>query len=319
MDEDALIEVIAERFRTDDSELLLGIGDDAAVLARNDEHQVLSVDVAVENVHFRREWLGFDELGHRSVIAAVSDLAAMGARVRAFLVSLILPRGFSDSDAVLRLIDGLRAGANEAGAAIVGGNLSRGRELSITTTVVGSVGNDFPIRSGAKPGDRIYVSGTIGEAALGLRLLMRGTDKRQSHDELKHDETIFVQKWKRPTSRLEVGKQLRTEASSAIDISDGLLRDLSRLLNASGVGGAIELSKFTVGSDFRRVSERIGSDPWELVLSGGEDYELLFTAPDSATIPVGCICIGTCVDSGISILDEEGVRREVGPLGFSHF
>ncbi len=302
---------IARRLRRQRSGALVDIGDDAAVLAGGDRRLVLSVDAQVQGVHFRPELLGWDDVGFRSLTAALSDLAAMGAGPRAALLALVLPDAFPDEQ-LYRLIDGVAEASDLYGSPVVGGNLSRGGEVSVTTTVVGEAPEGVLTRSGARPGDLVFVTGTLGDAALGLARLQVGRGAGAEP---------FVERWRQPVARLEEGRQLLGRATAAIDISDGLLLDLSRLCEASGVGARIEAEALPLGDGFRQLAGELGLDPVQLALSGGEQYELLFTAPDGTAVGELATRIGCIVDepSWVEVVDGQGRSVQVRTRGYAHW
>ncbi len=287
------------------------IGDDAAVLAPMLGHEVLSVDAVVEGVHFRREWLSLRELGARAVSAALSDLAAMGAEARVVLLSLALPPWVTD-DGLDALALGVRDACDAAGARVVGGNLARAGELSIHTTVVGRTTEPPIRRRGAAPGHAVFVTGTVGEAALGLAALQAGRGEEPAL-------RPFVERWRRPRPRLGEGRRLVDVASAGIDVSDGLAQDLGHIAEASGVGIRISASELPLGRGFVEACALLGADPVALALSGGEDYELAFTAPLSLVASELATPIGMVVDQprGVTVLDARG--RAMTVAGFDHF
>ncbi len=298
--EDARIAALTEVFRTDSADVRVGIGDDAAVLA---DGLVLSVDVCVEGTHFRRDFGPLEVLARRAAVGALSDLAAMGACPRALLSSLVVPGTLSDSE-LLALHRGLAAAATEVGAAVVGGNLAAGGELSLTTTVVGR--STRPLRRcGAKVGDAVYLSGPPGDAGLGLLALLAGRS------------SAFADRWLWPRAHIEEGLSLRGVASACVDVSDGLLRDLHHLCAASGVGAEIELAAIPRGGGFEAEARALAQDPDEVLLGSGEAYVLLFTAPASLTWATR---IGTVVsEPGVFVRDRSGRRIARSPRGFDHF
>jgi thiamine-monophosphate kinase len=310
-DEFSRIARIKQRLSIDSDQIEIGIGDDAAVLTPSDAAQVLSVDVQVEEVHFRREYLSVDDIGYRSLVAALSDLAAMGAQPRAALLSLILPIGFTD-DQLFALVDGIAEAANQYRTPVVGGNLSSGRQLSITTTVVGQVGERVLTRYGAKPGDTIYLTGAVGHAALGLKCLQSGNEAKGM---------AFVRRWRRPTALLAQGQRLVGSATAAIDISDGLLQDLSHICQASKLNAEIEIENLPLEADYRRLAVELGCDPIELAITGGEDYELVFTAPQDALVDAPYIPIGRTLEGTgeIEVRDSEGKSIGYKKRGYRHW
>ncbi len=299
------IAALAARIGSPQRGVTLGIGDDAAILAPLAGGIVLSVDTAIEGVHFRRGWAPLRTLARRAVMAALSDLAAMGAAPRATLVALALPADIDD-DAFLALVDGTADAARESGAALIGGNLASAGELSITTTVVGEAGARVLTRSGAQIGDAIYVTGVLGAAALGLAMLSRGDGDVSAGAE-------FIARWCTPTARLDDGRALiSVGATACIDVSDGLAQDLGHLCAASAVSARIELSALPMLAGQRAQAHALGLDAETLAIAGGEDYELVFTGPASAALAAIGTRIGEIVRSdagGLSRSDAGGLSR----------
>jgi thiamine-monophosphate kinase len=289
--------------------LLLGIGDDAAVLEQPGDNLALSVDTAVQGIHFRPEFADWRTLAARALSAALSDLAAMGAQPRAALLALIAPPELDDR-AFVELIGGYGEAAEHYACPVIGGNLSRGSELSLTTTVIGEVSGKGLTRSGARPGHEIYVTGALGAAALGLALLLAGEPERGPE---------FVERWRRPQARIAEGRALAGIASAAIDISDGTLQDLGHLCAASGVGAQLDASALPTSPGFPELARELGRNPLELALSGGEDYELIFTLPPGAASGTGTR-IGRVTDTaGITLRDEQGRILAAPQRGYRHF
>lgn len=306
MDEFALIARIRERLKTVDPRVRLGVGDDAAVIAAPRDDVVVSVDAVVEGAHFDRRWLSWRDVGWRGMVGALSDLAAMRARPVCALLSLVLPDDLGE-EAALALVDGAAEAAHAHGASIVGGNLARGPVVSQHTTVMGEAAHPLT-RSGARPGDAIYVTGTLGAAALGWRLLAAGAED---------DGPSFVARWRRPRARFDALPWL-AHASACVDVSDGLAQDLGHLCAASGVGAALELPRVPVEPDHHAVAAAHGLDGDVLAASGGEDYELVFTCPASLDGPftrVGEILEG----EGVELRDVDGRVRLLDASGHHHF
>jgi len=256
-----------------------GPGDDAAVLPRGRGEICVTVDAVVEGVHFRRASSRLEDVGHKALAVNLSDLAAMGARPRWALVALGVPRGFRIADA-RRLGAGFGALARQSGTALVGGNVTRAPGLALTVTVGGEVAPGRALRrSGARPGDRVWASGTLGDARLGLALLERrgGPEARRLRGAPRLAR-MAIERQRRPVPRLALGAALVGVASSCIDLSDGLVQDARHVAAASGValdldGGLLPVSRALVAAyPDGRARARAAA-------SGGEDYELLFTAP----------------------------------------
>lgn len=291
-------------------EVVLGIGDDGAVLAASALGQVLSVDAQVEGVHFRRDLLEPAAIGYRAIVSALSDLAAMGARPRAALLSLILPPALSDAE-LDGIVDGVAEAQHEYGCVVAGGNLARGSELSLTTTVIGDAPERPLTRAGARAGDAVFVTGQLGGAALGLQALLLGKAELAPG---------AVARWRRPVARIREGEALRGIAQAAIDVSDGLLQDLAHVCEASGVGCEIELPKLPLWPELERAAAKLALDPLGLALHGGEDYELLFTVRGGVVPELGTRIGTICPGSGIRLRDADGSEVKLpARVGYDHF
>ncbi|MDH3202291.1 MAG: thiamine-phosphate kinase [Myxococcales bacterium] len=313
-DEFAKIDWLKKRFEKGTvsfSEVIVGIGDDAAVIDFGGRPTIVTVDAQVEGVHFRRDLISCRELGRRAVIAAASDVWAMASTPSGAVIALTLPNGFADAD-YRELIEGIAEASELTGARIIGGNLSHGHSLSITTTVFGLPEAKPIMRSGARPGDRIYVTGELGGAALGLALLQAGAS------DLENAES-FVARWRRPPVHGRIVQELARCATSTIDISDGCLQDLQHVCAASGVGAVIYAKDLPKAPGYLKLCKTLDLDPVELALTGGEDYELLFTAPaDAAGIPA--TSIGEIVRAReVQVLDDEGRPIQFDRPGYRHF
>ena len=296
----------------------LGVGDDAAVLEPLLARTVLSVDAQVENVHFKRGWLTLRELGARAVNSAMSDLAAMGAEGRAILLSIATPP-WVDDDAFDALMLGARDAADRCQTPIVGGNLTCAGELSLHTTVVGKIASTLDNRdavvrrTGAQVGHALFVTGTLGAAALGLHALQHGLEMEPCF-------APFVRRWRAPQARMTECRRLGEFASAAIDISDGLLADAEQVAEASGVGLRIHATSLPRSDGFAQACALAKRDPVELACTGGEDYEVLFTAPMSETPSRIATCIGMVVAGrGVRVVDADGSSVSFQHKGFDHF
>ncbi len=312
MDELERIAALTDRFRHLSKDLVVGIGDDAAVV-RLDGDLVATVDVAVEGVHFRREWAGLDRLARRAFHAAVSDLAAMGAEPRGALLSLVLP-GCVDDAGFLAIVSGIAAAAEALSCPVVGGNLSAGAELSITTTALGVSRGALLTRGGARAGDVLYVTGAPGDRALGLEALLAG---RASDGDAATRE--LVDAWLDPRARVAEGRALVGRATAAIDVSDGLLSDLGQLCRASGVGACVEVEAIPRHPRFEEVAAALGVSALECLLGGGEAYELLFTAPPDVDVSSLGVPIGRCVEGAGAEATLGGAPVAIARAGYGHF
>lgn len=304
------IEHIRALFERPNASISLGIGDDCAVLAPSPNARVWTVDAAIEDVHFSRTFMSLGECAYRAFMAATSDIAAMGASASAALCALAFPATMSDSE-LEALLQGLAQASDALLVPIVGGNLARARELSITTTVLGECRRAVS-RSGAQTGEGVFVTGRIGGASLGLAALQHG-ERREGRF------GAAIRSFLRPRARLELSASLAEHASAAIDISDGLAQDLAHLCRASGLAATIELDRVPRLPDFAALAHALNESPARLLLGGGEDYEILFTAPPEC-VPKG---LGTQIGftrpgDDVRFLDASGADVSP-PSGFDHF
>lgn len=307
----------------------LGIGDDAAVWAPSPgERVVITTDSLVENIHFRLDWTDWERLGRKMLAVNVSDLAAMGAIPRLAVVTLAL-RGDERLEDLRALYRGLGAMAALSGMVVAGGDIVRSPgALALHVTAVGeTVGGRVLTRAGAHQGDLIGVSGTLGASAAGLRLLTAdAADPRRRATTAE----LLVEAHLNPAPRVALGQVLlRAGATAAMDLSDGLLGDLPKILAASGVSVWIDAAAIPVASAVRALFP----DEWlELATRGGEDYELLFTAPSVAwdhlaeqarQVGSSVTAIGeiraTDDGPGITIRGPGGEERTVRAGAFDHF
>jgi thiamine-monophosphate kinase len=293
----------------------IGIGDDCAVVSIPGGHQALvTTDFSLENIHFRRTWHPPESVGHRCLARGLSDIAAMGGEPLAVFLSLALPRNLPQSW-VDRFLRGLMKLASHFKVELAGGDTAESRSgVLADIAVLGSVPKGRAVlRSGARPGDRIYVTGELGASAATLDLLSRGKKLRP----LDYGRHFY------PTPRIVVGRFLREKglASAMIDLSDGLSTDLSHICEESGVGAEIEADVIPLaklGKTGRRVGLRFA-------LHGGEDYELLFTAPEGKKVPprfagiairqIGIVTRGRKV----WLRDRTGAMKGLAARGWEHF
>ncbi|NWG12588.1 MAG: thiamine-phosphate kinase [Acidobacteria bacterium] len=324
--EDQIIRLLASRFATADALIEMGIGDDAAVFRSAGVRQrwVVTTDMLVENVDFRRDWVRADEIGHKSLAANLSDLAAMGALPRFCTVALALPPGI-EKNWVMSFFRGLAALGRRHDTAVVGGDLSASPSgILICITALGAATKrGILYRSGGMPGDLLCVTGTLGKAAAGLKLLFAGTRRSR-----KRWESLALAALRTPEPRCAAGIWLARSGlvRCMMDLSDGLSADVPRLCRASGTGAEIYAWCLPV---FRECAER-GWDPYSLALHGGEDFELLFAVrPQKLEVlkqryPRGLpplTVVGALTErGGVRIVKTPGSRPEPLPLeGFDHF
>jgi thiamine-monophosphate kinase len=299
-----------------------GIGDDCAVLEMPPGHLLLTTtDMLVEEVHFRRQWTDFRLLGRKSAAVNLSDIAAMGGIPRFLYLGLALSPELSLED-----LDAFTAGfiekASEHGASLAGGDTCRSPgPLVISVTAEGTVPEGEVVkRSGSAPGDAIYVSGTLGDSALALRQLLAGKTPEPSLARRHHD----------PEARVDLGRALAAAGipSAMIDVSDGLVGDLGHILKASGTGAVLELGALPLSAPLRKALAET-PEVLELALTGGEDYELLFTVPSSreALLPalveatrLPLTRVGTITsEKRLAAKDPEGREYRLTQAAYDHF
>jgi len=317
MREDDLIKAFARMTPRRSKDVLLGIGDDAAVLkASPNKKWVVTTDALIEDVHFKQQWLSPAELGRRAALVNLSDIAAMGAQPVAGFSALTIPAHVSVKD-IKAFSQALASEFKRHGAILAGGNLSRGPVWSITITLIGKASRVI-YRSGAKPGDGLYVSGPLGAASIGLAALERGVRSGP-----------FVKAWRAPASRMALGLKLAkmTGTHAMMDISDGLWLDLERLMRASGMQAELELKQIPRPSKFAAACEQFSLDGETLALTGGEDYELLIAMSGKsakAAEKLGLIRIGTVITKCknqplVTVHDERGLPVKIKRHGYEHF
>jgi len=304
--------------------LRTGIGDDCAVISGDASFDILlTSDLLVEKIHFDRRWFLPEQIGGKAFLSSLSDIAAMGGLPEFALVSLAVPRSVAGREAEA-LYRGIRDAAGQFKVTLAGGDLSGsdGR-IFIDMMHVGRIEKGRAVlRSGAKPGDRIFVSGTLGDAALGLRVL-------QSDLKIESAEP-FIRRQRMPEPRITLGRALSSGrlASAMIDLSDGLSSDLGHLCKSSGVGARVRFKDLPVSKDYRRVCMKLSVDPVSNLLHGGEDYELLFTVHPcdlmglkQARLPVPVVEIGEIltVSEGLSVEFPDGGCIELASGGYDHF
>jgi thiamine-monophosphate kinase len=338
--EDAFLRELPERFPTTGESLVLGIGDDAAILEPPaGERLLLTIDSLVEGVHFARRWMPPRFLGRKAVAVNASDIAAMGGVPLGCLLSLAVPPD-SEVEALWQLVAGVHERARELGMDLVGGNLaSCPGGIVVDVTVIGATVRKRALRrSGAKPSDGIYVSGKIGDSSTGLSLLEQGAFLAADGglvvpESLRGGPIALAEACIRahidPEPRVELGRELnqRRLATACIDVSDGLALDLHRLCRASGVGARIEETSLPLSPGLLGWQREWKRDPTLSAVSGGEDYELLFTSGNQEKLArflkgldLSVTRIGeTTREESIDILGRDGVIRPLSASGWDHF
>jgi thiamine-monophosphate kinase len=300
-----LIDALVGRF-PQGADVLLGPGDDAALVSFPDRRVVVSTDLLVDNRHFRRDWASALDIGHRAAAQNLSDVNAMGGRATALTVGLAAPPNLPAAWA-LELADGIAEEAGVVGASVVGGDVTGADELMIAITVLGVVEGEPVRRSGACAGDVVAIAGRQGWAAAGLAVLARGF----------RSPRVLVEAYRRPEPPYGAGAVAAAAGATAmIDVSDGLLADAGHIAEASGVALDIEAGAFEVAEPLRAVGAALGADPMQFILGGGDDHALVATFPAAAGLPEGWTRIGSVTEgSGVTV---DGSAYE-GPTGHTHF
>jgi thiamine-monophosphate kinase len=297
--ESELIAALTAVFKSSDLRVLIGIGDDGAVIAPSQNKLVLAADMAVEGVHFNRKWSTLHEIGAKITAANLADVYAMGGDPKYLLVSAGLTADFGIAE-ITELAKGIADEAALVGASVVGGDISRAEQLVISISVFGEVENPIT-RSGAKIGDSVIISGLPGKSAAGLIQLQSGVT-----------DSSFVSAHKKPVVNYQLAKKFR-EVSAMCDVSDGLLSELSHIASASDVGIELDSKLIEQIPGFKELKAATNGHVWELVLAGGEDH--VFVATTSTDIPQGAHVIGKVVSgtevkvSGVSELPSTGFRH----------
>ncbi|MCQ4164366.1 thiamine-phosphate kinase [Tahibacter harae] len=322
MGEFALIDEIRRRCALARPDVVLGIGDDAALLrVAADQELAVSMDTLVAGVHFPLQTEPFD-IGWKALAVNLSDLAAMGAAPAWATLALTLPQ--ADRDWVAAFCDGFAALARPHALALVGGDTTQG-PLSITVTVHGFVPAGRALRrDGAQPGDAVLVSGFPGDAAAGLTCVLASALLRATAEA---ERAELLQRVNRPTPRVDLGLALRGLATAAIDVSDGLVQDLGHIAARSGVAARVEAEQLPCSPALAAVGDAAQRRQWQLF--GGDDYELCFTAPPAALPAVHAAAAAAGVPvrvigrieagSGVRVCDADGAEVSLQRGGWEHF
>ena len=300
----------------------LGIGDDCAVLRPPRNHDLcMTTDFSLEGQHFRRDWHPAASAGHRCLARGLSDLAAMGSKPMAAFLSLALPEGFTRRAAARGWVDGFMGGllalAKVTKTPLAGGDTSTapGDKVLADIVLMGSLPRGAEMRrSGAKAGDALYVTGALGGAAAELALLEKHPRRFRTAAAGGLHPHLF------PAPRLSAGERLRRVATAAIDVSDGLSTDLQHLCDESGLGAVVDAASLPLHPLLKGLPQE---QALRLALHGGEDYELLFTAPSNAQVPtqiggVAVTRIGFMKRANGIVLRDGGDERPLVPRGWEH-
>ncbi|WP_100446714.1 thiamine-phosphate kinase [Glycomyces xiaoerkulensis] len=301
-----LIARFSRHFTTTDA-VELGPGDDAAVVAAPDGRIVACTDMLVEGNHFRRDWSSAADVGHKAAAVNLADLASMGARPTALLAAVSAPQD-TPAEWLEGLASGLAAEAAAAGAAVIGGDTTRGDQLTVAVTALGDLEGRAPVtRAGARPGDQLALAGKVGWSAAGLNVLTRGF----------RSPGALVGAYRRPQPPYSAGPDAALMGVHAmIDVSDGLLADLGHLAAASGVTIEVDSGALDVSEPMANAAEALGTDARKWLLTGGEDHALAAAFPAGAILPEGWRRIGE-VGEGAGVTVDGAPWR--GPAGWDHF
>lgn len=309
-------------------DLVHGVGDDCAVFRGKTGKDILvTTDGLFDGVHFKMEWTSPRTIGRKALSVNVSDIAAMGGKPLYYLVTIGIPEGFPRKD-VEAIFEGMNQVASNFRMLLIGGDTCTSKNgLLLSITVIGEVdSNKAILRSGASPGDLVYITGTLGDSALGLSCLTKGLRDINVRE--------YVRKHNDPTPRVAVGQWLSasTCVSSMIDLSDGLAKDLGHIGESSEIGIKIFADLLPLSNGFIQAASSVNKDPLILALTGGEDYELAFTVSKqkvdlfekmlkvvAPTFGHGVTKIGEVVEEeGVKVIDVHGVDIPLSNAGFEH-
>jgi thiamine-monophosphate kinase len=327
----ALLEHIRKSFPAKTKNILTGIGDDAAVIKASDKSLLATTDMMMEGIHFDLKFVTPYQVGYKLVVVNVSDIYAMGGRPAFMLLDMAVNKN-EDMKFIDMLFSGIKDALNRYTIYLVGGDVSASMSGTALSATMLGYAKKIIRRSGARAGDRIYVSGCLGDSACGLEMLKRigrpvpvrygvsYSGSRGSRKKLKinlpwNTAGPILRRHLLPEAR-DPGDFMRC-ATSMIDISDGLLMDLTRLCDESRVGARIYLEKIPISPALTKAASYLGISPVQSALSGGEDYELLFTAP--AGEKVKAIYIGDVLKLNRVIVDRAGKEKPFSSEGYSHF
>ncbi len=315
-----LLEKIRRKFNRKFSDVVCGIGDDAAVVRVLRKNMLLTTDMMVEGVHFDLKWTTPFQLGFKLISVNISDIYAMGGRPRFVLINFAAP-GDAGTDMFKRVFDGIERAARTYDVAVIGGDVSSAGNVVLSASMVGYA-SVILTRGGARNGDCIYVSGALGEAACGLERMKRlgkpveiEKGRRADFGLEWRDVSPLISRHLMPLATNP--EKFARRATAMMDISDGLLIDLSRLCRESGVGAVIDLQRIPISGELRRAAAHLKLSPLDMAMGGGEDYRLLFTAPEDAG--VGAYCIGRIGGRGLRAVNEAGRVHKLAVKGYQHF
>lgn len=292
-----------------DKNVLVGIGDDAAVVKVKDGLQVLTTDCLVEGDHFRREWFTPMQIGMKAIEINVSDIAAMGALPKYVLVSLALPRDL-DIEFVEELYKGMWKVCDKYNIEIIGGNMTHCETIVISITMTGEVDKkNLSLRSGAKPGDFIFVSSHLGNGRAGLRMFQENMDGFEAV------RTSYL----KPKAQLKSALKVAPYINAMEDISDGLTSEIKHICDESKCGAIIYKDKIPISDEVRGVANKLGEDEYDYALFGGEDFELVYTVSNDKLNKVNGFLVGEITKNKEIRLSFKGTEKAIIEEGYDHF
>ncbi len=350
-----LLQEVRKRFSSKDSSIIVGIGDDAAVIAPQKEKILVTTDMMNEGIHFDLSLTSPLQLGFKLVSVNVSDIMAMGGKPKYLFLSIAMKKD-TDEEIFWKMYEGISNAMNIYEVNLVGGDLCAAEnDMVLSATIIGA-GDKIIARSGASVGDKIYVTGTVGDSACGLEILKKlapeskdrvksyefrvRSKKQKNKDEkalsLTHNSKLLTLDYEiaEPLIRRHLmpvardSSEIAKHATSMIDISDGLFIDLCRVCDESNVGAKVYLDKIPVSKELKQAADIMGLDHIHLATSGGEDYELLFTAhPHPPILPllrggaggVRITCIGEITEKDRIVVDKRGREFPIKAEGYQHF
>lgn len=323
MTEFGLIDIIKNKYQTVNDSIIAGIGDDAAIFSiGGGQAGLLTIDSLVDKVHFDRSYTSFDDLGHKALAANLSDIAAMGGRPILAVVSITVTEDVCLSE-IEKIYSGIRKLAQKHGVAICGGDTVAGQELSLTIAVYGEgKKNNIGLRSGAKVGDAVLVTGSLGASQAGLEIL---------NSKFKNKNAKLTKKHLRPEPRVKEAQLLASKFKlhGMMDISDGLASELHHIARESKVGIIIDQGALPTANEAITAANLLKKDPLEYCLYGGEEYELLFTLQPGKAVEakkmllrkgLPCSVIGYIIKGrGVKMIEPNGAVKKLANKGYTHF
>ncbi|MFC2048807.1 thiamine-phosphate kinase [Elusimicrobiota bacterium] len=300
---------IRKNLKYNSRNIVVGNGDDCAVLKYGNKLLLFTTDSIVEDIHFKKDWFTPLQIGKKAVEINVSDIAAMGGKPKYMLVSLFLPKN-TELSYIKAVYRGLKKCCDKYSIALIGGNMSEGSQLILSLTLIGEVSKaDLTLRNGAKPGDNIYITGPLGKAAAGMDAIILNTKKQCSLKD------AFLE----PEAKLTQASKIAKYATSMIDLSDGLVSDLNHIIIESGCGAILEEETIPVNNSVKKLAQRSGKKALDYALYGGEDYELLFTVSPENLKLMDAIFIGKITKGKDLILENRSGRIKLKEKAYNHF